>query len=168
MEVLLIEAKKAYVYKEERQSMKTCFLTLPEQQERGVAHVLAESLQTVNITAMDPKVLDSCGGIFPELGIRFIERLPDGQVDRILPKLQPADLTPAQAHVLLKKIGSLVNATSAPICSIQTLVHGLSPKTLSSLSANVMVKVCQCLSPVIPLLSSAQKAAILQAIRVRP
>ncbi|XP_069077544.1 stereocilin [Pleurodeles waltl] len=117
-----------------------------------VAHVLAESLQTVNITAMDPKVLDSCGGIFPELGIRFIERLPDGQVDRILPKLQPADLTPAQA-------------TSAPICSIQTLVHGLSPKTLSSLSANVMVKVCQCLSPVIPLLSSAQKAAILQAIR---
>ncbi|XP_029430365.1 stereocilin [Rhinatrema bivittatum] len=132
-----------------------------------LAYSLVDLLQTMNLTAFGSRELSAWRRLLPELGVKFLQRLSDTQVRGILSELQPADLTPAQAFLMLRRIASLQDVTEMVICSFHSLLPALSPAVLQSLPPSALSKVCQCLAPALPLLSSAQKAAILWSLRTR-
>ncbi|KAM4675934.1 stereocilin [Discoglossus pictus] len=117
-----------------------------------LAYTLAHLLKKVNVSALNIQELINWRCLFPELGVSFFQRLSDSQVIGLLPAVQAAELTLAQSAELV-------------LCRFHSLIPAVSPLVLRSLPASLLTKACQCLKPSLSLLSAAQKAAIMQALR---
>ncbi|XP_074925781.1 stereocilin [Chelonoidis abingdonii] len=78
------------------QSLLACAANGVLSQHGRVAYALADLLRSANLAAVGPQELHAWRGIFPELGVRFLQRLSATQVRALLPELQAAHLTPAQ------------------------------------------------------------------------
>uniref|UniRef100_A0A8C0GQL9 Stereocilin n=1 Tax=Chelonoidis abingdonii TaxID=106734 RepID=A0A8C0GQL9_CHEAB len=83
------------------QSLLACAANGVLSQHGRVAYALADLLRSANLAAVGPQELHAWRGIFPELGVRFLQRLSATQVRALLPELQAAHLTPAQVNSLL-------------------------------------------------------------------
>ncbi|CAM5091781.1 unnamed protein product [Natator depressus] len=83
------------------QSLLACAANGVLRQHGRVAYALADLLRSASLAAVRPRELRAWRGIVPELGVRFLQRLSAAQVRALLPELQAAHLTPAQASVLL-------------------------------------------------------------------
>ncbi|MEE6503369.1 hypothetical protein FKM82_004804 [Ascaphus truei] len=130
-----------------------------------LAYSLVDLLKRVDVNAFGLRELISWRSLLPELGVTFFQRLADTQVAELLPEIRANELTPAQAFSLLKYVTPTKNIAELVICSFHSLIPVLSPTSLRSLSASALNKACQCLKPSLSLLSPAQKAAIMQALR---
>ncbi|XP_053575345.1 stereocilin [Bombina bombina] len=134
-----------------------------------LAYSLSHLFKRVPIHTVDISELIRWRCLLSELGVPFFKKLPDSHVDGMLPMLQAADLTPAQAFTLFKTISTKKNAsahiTELVLCNFHSLIPALSPEILRSISASLLSKICQCLKPSLSLLSPAQKAAIMYVLR---
>ncbi|XP_069622239.1 stereocilin [Ranitomeya imitator] len=99
------------------------------------------------------------------MGVTFFQSLPRNDVTSLLPQLQSSDLSTAQALSILNNVTSKSNVAEKVICELHSLLPVLSPEHLRSLSTSLMAKTCQCLRPSLPLLTAAQKAALMQSLR---
>ncbi|XP_053898107.1 stereocilin [Malaclemys terrapin pileata] len=129
-----------------------------------VAYALADLLRSAGLAAVGPQELRAWRGIVPELGVRFLQRLSATQVRALLPELQAAHLTPAQASVLLTQAVRTENVTEGVASSLCPLLPGLGPESLQAIPTPTLVQACECLATALPLLSAPQKAALLQRL----
>ncbi|CAI5792508.1 Stereocilin [Podarcis lilfordi] len=126
-----------------------------------LAHALAELLPS----SVGSHELQSWRGLVPAMGVEFLRGLSESQVGAILPELQAAQLSRAQALLLLSQALRMENVTlsgAEPLCS---LLAGLGPQSLEVAVAAVLARGCACVGPTLPHLSGAQKAGLLQALQ---
>ncbi|XP_034640804.1 stereocilin [Trachemys scripta elegans] len=144
------------------QSLLACAANGVLSQHGRVAYALADLLRSAGLAAVGPQELRAWRGIVPELGVRFLQRLSATQVRALLPELQAAHLTPAQASVLLTQAVRTENVTEGVASSLCPLLPGLGPESLQAIPTPTLVQACECLATALPLLSAPQKAALLQ------
>ncbi|KAM8972290.1 stereocilin [Pelodytes ibericus] len=130
-----------------------------------LAHSLVDVLKRVNVHGLSLSEIISWKHVLPEMGISFFQALEDTQLSGLLPEIKAAELSPAQALSMLKYITPKNNVAELVICDFHSLIPVLSPEILRSLSASLLSRACQCLRPSLALLTAAQKAAIMQALR---
>ncbi|XP_065415138.1 stereocilin isoform X3 [Chrysemys picta bellii] len=146
------------------QSLLACAANGVLSQHGRVAYALADLLRSAGLAAVGPQELRAWRGIVPELGVRFLQRLSATQVRALLPELQAAHLTPAQASVLLTQAVRTENVTEGVVSSLCPLLPGLGPESLQAIPTPTLVQACECLATALPLLSAPQKAALLQRL----
>ncbi|XP_026504264.1 stereocilin [Terrapene carolina triunguis] len=146
------------------QSLLACAANGVLSQHGRVAYALADLLRSTGLAAVGPQELRAWRGIVPELGVRFLQRLSATQVRALLPELQAAHLTPAQASVLLTQAVQTENVTEGVASSLCPLLPGLGPESLQAIPTPTLVQACECLATALPLLSAPQKAALLQRL----
>ncbi|XP_069814747.1 stereocilin [Dendropsophus ebraccatus] len=130
-----------------------------------LAYSLVSLLKRANLQTTDFDDLIGWKSLFPEMGVKFFQSLPRNYITALLPQLQASDLSNAQALSILNNITSKFNVAEQVICELHPLLPVLSPEHLRSLSTSLLAKVCQCLRPSLPLLTAAQKAALMQSLR---
>ncbi|KAM9311902.1 stereocilin [Gastrophryne carolinensis] len=72
---------------------------------------------------------------------------------------------PGNAFLLSIHATSKSNVAEQVLCRLHSLIPVLSPEYLRSLPTHLLTRACQCLGSSLPLLSPAQKAAIMQSLR---
>ncbi|XP_020864935.1 stereocilin [Phascolarctos cinereus] len=135
--------------------------------EGRVAHELLRVLRSTRGAELSPQELQAWGPLFSQLGLNFLEELSDPQLRTILPALQRTDLTLGQATLMLERLLPQEDLSVEELCALHPLLPGLSPQSLRVIPTEVLAAACPCLSPTLSRLSSAQKAALLQAFRVK-
>ncbi|XP_075711369.1 stereocilin [Rhinoderma darwinii] len=130
-----------------------------------LAYSLVGLLKRANVQPLDFIELTGWRSLLPEMGVTFFQSLPGNYVTSLLPQLQASDLSAAQALSILTNITSKLNVAEQVICELHSLLPVLSPAHLRSLSTSLLAKACQCLRPSLPLLTAAQKAALMQSLR---
>ncbi|KAM3924305.1 stereocilin [Leptodactylus fuscus] len=130
-----------------------------------LAYSLVSLLRRANLQTLDFSELSRWRSLLPEMGITFFQSLPKNYVTSLLPQLRASDLSNAQALSILTNITSTFNVAEQVICDLHSLLPVLSPEHLRSLSTSLLAKACHCLRPSLPLLTSAQKAALMQSLR---
>ncbi|CAM2098865.1 unnamed protein product [Caretta caretta] len=146
-------------------SLLACAANGVLRQHGRVAYALADLLRSASLAAVRPRELRAWRGIVPELGVRFLQRLSAAQVRALLPELQAAHLTPAQASVLLIQAVRTENVTEGVVSRLCPLLPGLGPESLQAIPTHTLAQACECLATALPLLSAPQKAALLQALQ---
>ncbi|XP_063302363.1 stereocilin [Pelobates fuscus] len=130
-----------------------------------LAYSLVDVLKKVNLHGLGLTEIMSWKRLLSEMGVDFFQKLEGSQLSGLLQKVEAAEISPAQALAVMKYITPKNNVAELVICSFHSLIPVLSPEILRSLSASVLTRACQCLGPSLPLLSAAQKAAIMQNLR---
>ncbi|XP_075063954.1 stereocilin isoform X2 [Mixophyes fleayi] len=130
-----------------------------------LAYSLVNLLRRANLHTLGFSELMSWRSLLPEMGVKFFQTLPDSIVTNLLPQLQASDLTPAQALLLLTYTTSKSNVAERVICGLHSLIPVLSPEHLRSLSTSLLTRVCHCLRPSLSLMTTAQKAGLMQSLR---
>ncbi|XP_063781950.1 stereocilin isoform X2 [Pseudophryne corroboree] len=130
-----------------------------------LAYSLVDLLKRANLHTLAITELVSWRSLFPEMGVMFFQSLPDSYVTNLLPQLHASDLSPAQALLLLTYTTTQSNVAERVICGLHSLIPVLSPEHLRSLPTSLLTRVCQCLRPSLSLMTSAQKAGLMQALR---
>ncbi|KAH1183743.1 hypothetical protein KIL84_014359 [Mauremys mutica] len=146
------------------QSLLACAANGVLSQHGRVAYALADLLRSASLAAVGPQELRAWRGIVPELGVRFLQRLSATQVRALIPELQAAHLTPAQASVLLTQAVRTENVTEGVASSLCPLLPGLGPESLQAIPTPTLAQACECQATALPLLSAPQKAALLQRL----
>ncbi|XP_064421824.1 stereocilin [Latimeria chalumnae] len=132
-----------------------------------VAYYLAQALSPVNLSAMTPQDLVTWRGLLPQLGVDIIQKLSSNQTLALLSGWRPTEIMPSQAFQLVKQIVAKVNVTTQIFCSLLPALHGLNPEVLKEIPAPVLVEACPCLGSALSRLSPAQKAAMLEAVKMQ-
>ncbi|XP_051677705.1 stereocilin isoform X3 [Oryctolagus cuniculus] len=122
--------------------------------EGRVAYELLGVLRSSGGAVLSPRELRAWAPLFPQLGLRFLQALSEPQLRAMLPALQRTSVTPAQLSL-------------EELCSLHSLLPGLSPQTLQAIPRRVLVGACSCLAPELSRLSACQTAALLQTFRVK-
>ncbi|XP_008820528.1 stereocilin isoform X2 [Nannospalax galili] len=135
--------------------------------EGRVAYELLGVLRSSGGAVLSPRELRVWAPLFPQLGLRFLQELSETQLRAMLPALQGASVTPAQAVLLLGRLLPRHDLSLEELCSLHPLLPGLSPHTLQAIPKRVLVGACSCLAPELSRLSACQTAALLQAFRVK-
>ncbi|XP_028622779.1 stereocilin isoform X2 [Grammomys surdaster] len=135
--------------------------------EGRVAYELLGVLRSSGGTVLSPRELRVWAPLFPQLGLRFLQELSEPQLRAMLPALQGASVTPAQAVLLFGRLLPRHDLSLEELCSLHPLLPGLSPQTLQAIPKQVLVGACSCLGPELSRLSSCQIAALLQTFRVK-
>ncbi|KAG8575442.1 hypothetical protein GDO81_009555 [Engystomops pustulosus] len=117
-----------------------------------LAYSLANLLKSANLQTLDFNELTGWRSLLPEMGVTFFRSLPQNYLTSLLLQLQASDLSSAQV-------------AEQVICDLHPLLPVLSPEHLRSLPTSLLGKACQCLRPSLPLLTAAQKAALMQSLR---
>ncbi|XP_055481838.1 stereocilin [Psammomys obesus] len=135
--------------------------------EGRVAYELLGVLRSSGGALLSPRELRVWAPLFPQLGLRFLQELSEPQLRAMLPALQGASVTPAQAVLLFGRLLPRHDLSLEELCSLHPLLPGLSPQTLQAIPKRVLVGACSCLGPELPRLSACQTAALLQTFRVK-
>ncbi|XP_004637174.1 stereocilin [Octodon degus] len=135
--------------------------------EGRVAYELLGVLRSSGGTVLSPPELRVWAPLFPQLGLRFLQELSEPQLRAMLPALQGTSVTPAQAALLLGRLLPRHDLSLEELCSLHSLLPGLSPQTLQAIPRRVLVGACSCLVPELSRLSACQTAALLQTFRVK-
>ncbi|XP_077795394.1 stereocilin isoform X12 [Macaca mulatta] len=135
--------------------------------EGRVAYELLGVLRSSGGAVLSPQELQVWAPLFPQLGLRFLQELSEPQLRAMLPVLQGASVTPAQAVLLLGRLLPRHDLSLEELCSLHLLLPGLSPQTLQAIPRRVLVGACSCLAPELSRLSACQTAALLQTFRVK-
>ncbi|XP_017716448.1 PREDICTED: stereocilin isoform X16 [Rhinopithecus bieti] len=135
--------------------------------EGRVAYELLGVLRSSGGAVLSPRELRVWAPLFPQLGLRFLQELSEPQLRAMLPVLQGASVTPAQAVLLLGRLLPRHDLSLEELCSLHLLLPGLSPQTLQAIPRRVLVGACSCLAPELSRLSACQTAALLQTFRVK-
>ncbi|XP_056428061.1 stereocilin isoform X2 [Hyla sarda] len=130
-----------------------------------LAYSLVSLLKRTNLQTLDIDEMTGWKSLLPEMGVTFFQSLQTNFVTSLLPQLQASDLSAAQALSILTNITSKLNVAEQVLCELHPLLPVLSPEHLRSLSTSLLARVCQCLRPSLPLLTAAQKAALMQSLR---
>ncbi|XP_077327423.1 stereocilin [Lithobates pipiens] len=117
-----------------------------------LAYSLVDVLRKVSVQSLDFNELVTWRSLLSELGVSFFQTLPQSHVINLLTMIQASDL-------------SLAQVAEQVICRLHSLIPVLSPDYLRSLPSHLLTRACQCLGSSLPLLISAQKAAIMQSLR---
>ncbi|XP_041535170.1 stereocilin [Microtus oregoni] len=135
--------------------------------EGRVAYELLGVLRSSGGAVLSPRELRVWAPLFPQLGLRFLQELSEPQLRAMLPALQGASVTPAQAVLLFGRLLPRHDLSLEELCSLHPLLPGLSPQTLQAIPKRVLVGACSCLGPELSRLSACQTAALLQTFRVK-
>ncbi|XP_016824407.1 stereocilin isoform X1 [Cricetulus griseus] len=135
--------------------------------EGRVAYELLGVLRSSGGTVLSPRELRVWAPLFPQLGLRFLQELSEPQLRAMLPALQGASVTPAQAVLLFGRLLPRQDLSLEELCSLHPLLPGLSPQTLQAIPKRVLVGACSCLGPELSRLSACQTAALLQTFRAK-
>ncbi|XP_062926185.1 stereocilin [Mobula hypostoma] len=119
----------------------------------GTAHLLVTHLRGQNVSALTHQDWAALGGILPVLGVAFLRNLSAHQRLAVISGLGSASVTTAQV-------------SADVLCHLGQLLPGLSLSALQRLPAGVLARACACFHPFLVQLSSAQKAVILDALRM--
>ncbi|XP_069758333.1 stereocilin [Narcine bancroftii] len=133
----------------------------------GVAHLLASHLWGQNLTSLTHQDLLALGQILPVLGVNFLKNLSAQQRLTVVSGLDSKSLTTAQADQLVTEMIQDINVTMDVLCRLAHLLPGFSPSALGYLPAQALAGACSCFSPFLALLSSTQKAVILDVLQVQ-
>uniref|UniRef100_A0A8C0AB71 Stereocilin n=1 Tax=Bos mutus grunniens TaxID=30521 RepID=A0A8C0AB71_BOSMU len=131
-----------------------------------VAYELLGVLRSSGGAVLSPRELRVWAPLFPQLGLRFLQELSEPQLRAMLPALQGARVTPAQAVLLLGRLLPRRDLSLEELCSLHPLLPGLSSQTLQAIPRRVLLRACPCLAPELARLSACQTAALLQTFRV--
>ncbi|MXQ86034.1 hypothetical protein E5288_WYG010201 [Bos mutus] len=132
-----------------------------------VAYELLGVLRSSGGAVLSPRELRVWAPLFPQLGLRFLQELSEPQLRAMLPALQGARVTPAQAVLLLGRLLPRRDLSLEELCSLHPLLPGLSSQTLQAIPRRVLLRACPCLAPELARLSACQTAALLQTFRVK-
>ncbi|XP_051000994.1 stereocilin [Acomys russatus] len=135
--------------------------------EGRVAYELLGVLRSAGGAVLSPRELRVWAPLFPQLGLRFLQELSEPQLRAMLPALQGASVTPAQAVLLFGRLLPRHELSLEELCSLHPLLPGLSPQTLQAIPKRVLLGACSCLGPELSRLSACQTAALLQTFRVK-
>ncbi|XP_044515949.1 stereocilin [Gracilinanus agilis] len=135
--------------------------------EGRVAHELLRVLRSTGGAELSPQELQAWAPLFSQLGLDFLEELSESQLRTILPALHRTELTLGQATLLLERLLPREDLSVEEFCALQPLLPGLNPQSLRVIPTEVLAGACPCLSATLSRLSSAQKAALLQAFLVK-
>ncbi|KAM5235423.1 stereocilin [Ctenodactylus gundi] len=135
--------------------------------EGRVAYELLGVLRSSGGAVLSPPELRVWAPLFPQLGLRFLQGLSEPQLRAMLPALQGASVTPAQAVLLLGRLLPRHDLSLEELCSLHPLLPGLGPQTLQAIPRRVLGGACSCLGPELSRLSACQTAALLQTFRVK-
>ncbi|XP_018422409.1 PREDICTED: stereocilin [Nanorana parkeri] len=130
-----------------------------------LAYSLVDVLRKVNVHSLDFNELVTWRSLLSELGLSFFQTVPQSHVINLLAQLQASDLSLAQGFLLFSHVTPKSNVAERVICGLHSLIPVLSPDYLRSLPSHLLTRACQCLGSSLPLLSAAQKAAIMQSLR---
>ncbi|KAL6035804.1 hypothetical protein STEG23_005201 [Scotinomys teguina] len=115
---------------------------------------------------LSPPELRVWAPLFSQLGLRFLQELSEPQLRAMLPALQGASVTPAQALLLFGRLLPRHDLSLEELCSLHPLLPGLSPQTLQAIPKQILLGACSCLGPELSRLSACQTAALLQTFRL--
>ncbi|XP_074736110.1 stereocilin [Strix uralensis] len=147
------------------QSLLACAAAGTLRQHGRVMLALAELLRSTSLAMVSPGELPAWRGVLPEMGVGFLERLSAAQLNALLPRLRPTQLTRAQASFLLAWAIQGDNVSVGEVARLCPLLPGLGPASLAAVLAPLQIQGCACLGPALPLLSAAQTASLLQALQ---
>nr|XP_014340349.1 PREDICTED: stereocilin [Latimeria chalumnae] len=102
----------------------------------------------------------------PEIFVDFSQFIPFMSISDII-NLPTSLLVNDTAFQLVKQIVAKVNVTTQIFCSLLPALHGLNPEVLKEIPAPVLVEACPCLGSALSRLSPAQKAAMLEAVKMQ-
>uniref|UniRef100_A0A2I3MTA1 Stereocilin LRR domain-containing protein n=1 Tax=Papio anubis TaxID=9555 RepID=A0A2I3MTA1_PAPAN len=109
--------------------------------EGRVAYELLGVLRSSGGAVLSPRELQVWAPLFPQLGLRFLQELSEPQLRAMLPVLQGASVTPAQAVLLL---GRLLPRHDVSSCNLS-----LSPEVSIPLSPGFCICPCSLSTPLI-------------------